>query len=178
VATVDWSAVRGAFLVDGVLFYGLADGTFHRRTFGTPLGADSVVDPYNDSFWSDKGTGKPGQTYRGAVPGLYGQLSSVTSMFYSGNRIYYTMTGRAGMYWRAFSPQSGVIGALETPVADGLDWAGVAGAFATADSLYYVTAADGVLRRYAWVEGRATGPSSVVNATTNWAARGLFLRSS
>ncbi|MGL5859209.1 MAG: hypothetical protein ACRC35_12555, partial [Angustibacter sp.] len=176
--SLDWSAVRGAFVVDDALFYGLADGTFHRRTFtGASLGADVVVDPYNDPFWSDKGTGKTGQTYRGVAPTLYRQLSSVTSMFYSQGRVYYTMSGRTGMYWRAFSPESGIIGALETPVVDGLDWAGVAGAFATADSLYYVTAADGVLRRYAWVDGRATGPSSVVNATTNWAARGLFLRS-
>jgi hypothetical protein len=175
--TLDWSAVRAMFLVDDTLFYGMADGTFHRRSFdGATLGTDTRVDPYNDPFWSDKSTGKAGQTYRGVVPTLYGQLSGVTSAFYSDGFLYYTQTGRTGMYYRPFSVESGIIDPTEFTVADGLNWSGVAGAFATADALYYVNRSDGVLRRYGWSGGRAVGSSSVVDSSTSWAARSLFLR--
>ncbi|MGL4173926.1 MAG: hypothetical protein ACRCTR_07630 [Actinomycetota bacterium] len=177
--TLDWNAVRGAFLVDGVLFYGLSDGTFHRRTFdGTTLGADTVLDPYNDPAWSTVGTGRSGQYYRGVVPGLYGKLSTVTSMFYDRGRIYYTMSDRTGMYSRAFSPESGIIGALETTVPGGLTWSNIAGAFVAGSSLYYVSSTDGVLRQYAWATGQPSGSPTVVNSATNWSARSLFVRSS
>jgi PKD repeat protein len=176
-STLDWSSVRGAFLVDDTLYYGLADGTFHKRSFdGTTLGPDTVIDPYNDPFWSDKGTGKGTQTYRGVRPALYGQLATLTSAFYSGGFLYYTQTGRTGMYYRAFSAESGVIDPTELTVADGLNWSGVAGAFASGGSLYYVNRSDGVLRRYGWSGVRATGTSAVVDAGNNWAARSLFLR--
>ena len=36
---MDWSTVRGAFLLNGTVYYGLADGAFYKRTFNTATGA-------------------------------------------------------------------------------------------------------------------------------------------
>ncbi|MGL5828207.1 MAG: malectin domain-containing carbohydrate-binding protein, partial [Angustibacter sp.] len=175
---LDWTAVRGMFAVDDAVFYGLTDGTFHRRSFdGRTLGPDTVVDPYNDPFWSNKSTGKPAQTYRGVVPGLYGQLANVTSAFFASGRLYYTLAGRTTMFYRSFNPESGIMGPIENTVLDGLNWSGVSGAFATSDALYFVTAADGVLRRYAWSGTQASGSAVVVDSSTSWAGRSIFLRS-
>ncbi|MDN5767701.1 MAG: PKD domain-containing protein [Humibacillus sp.] len=177
-SSIAWSQVRGAFMVNGMLYYGLADGTFNTRSFdGTTLGPVTAVDPYNDPFWSDKQTGS-GQTYRGVVPGLYGStMSSVTSMFYSGGKIYYTLSGQADMRSRAFTPESGIMGPTENKVDDGNDWRGTAGAFVTGSSLYYATKSDGVLHKIAWGANGATGSSSVVDSSQSWATRGLFLMS-
>ncbi len=175
---LDWTAVRGMFAVDNTVFYGLTNGTFHRRTFdGRTLGPDVVIDPYNDPFWSDKSTGKPNQTFRGVLPGLYGQFANVTSAFFARGQLYYTLAGRTNLFYRSFNPESGIMGPIETTVVDGLNWSGVSSAFATADSLYFVTSADGVLRRYAWDGSQASGPATVVDSSTSWAGRSIFLRS-
>lgn len=176
--TMEWGQVRGAFMVNGIVYYGFADGTFNSRSFdGTTFGAAAQVDPYNDPFWSDKSTGS-GQTYRGVVPDLYGsKLASVTSMFYSDGSIYYTISGQAAMRSRAFTPESGIMGPSESTVNDGLDWRSVAGAFVTGDTLYYATKDDGVLHKIAWAGTRATGATSVVDKSQNWSTRGMFLMS-
>ena len=45
-------------------------------------------------------------------------------------------------------------------------------------TLYYVTKSDGVLHSIGWSIDHATGSPNVVDSTQNWAAHGLFLRSS
>ncbi len=176
-ATLDWNAVRGMFAVDNTVFYGLSDGSFHRRSFdGRVFGPDQIIDPYNDAFWSDKSTGKPAQTYRGLVPGYYAQLASVTSAFYAHGRLYYTLSGRSTMFFRNFNVESGIISGTEQVVADGLDWSGVSGAFATSNELYFANAADGALRKYPWTGSQATGSPVVVDTSASWAGRSLFLR--
>lgn len=183
-ATVDadsssaWSQVRGSFLVDDRLFYGLANGTFNVRTFdGGVLGAQVDVNPYIDPYWSTVETGSGTSVYRGKVPDLYGsKMSTVTSMFYSSGRIYYTLSNQTAMRWRYFTPESGVMGPTEYSVSDGRNWSSVSGAFVTGSSLYYVTRTDGVLRQLGWTGTAATGVSEIVDATQNWSTRGLFLR--
>ena len=137
--SLNWRSARGAFLVDKQLFYGLTDGTFHERSIdGTTLGTDTALDPYEDPAWSGVDTGS-GQTYKGVVPGYYGELSRVTSAFYSGGRLYYTLTGSGAMYYRWFSPESGIVGSAEYQTTDGMNWSGIAGAFVSGGNLYYAT---------------------------------------
>ncbi len=174
----DWSQVRGAFMVNGSLVYGITtDSTLHKRSFdGSTFGPDARIDPYNDPTWSTVNNGSGG-TYRGTVPDLYSQLSSTTSTFYSGGRVYYTLVGDKIMHYRYFTLDSGVVGADQFNVSDGLDWSNVAGAFVSGNTLYYVTHSDGVLHSVAWSTDHATGSSSVVDSTQNWAAHNLFLSS-
>ncbi len=177
-ASLDWSTVRGMFLVDNTVFYGRTDGTFHRRTLtGNVLGSDQIIDPYNDPYWSPKLSGsRNGSTYRGMVPGIYGQFSNVTSAFYEKGRLYYTLLGQPGMQWRAFNPESGIIGALAFPVVDGRNWASISGATVANERLYYASSTDGFLRSVSWVGRQATGADTLVNATADWRSNGLFVR--
>ncbi len=177
--TLEWFSVRGMFLVDDQLFYGLTDGTFHRRSFnGSTLGPDQIVDPYNDPYWSTKNSGSTnGSTYRGVVPQLYGEFVGLNSAFYHNGRLYYTILGSPGMQWRAFSPESGIIGALAHPVVDGLNWGGISGATVVGNQLYYVATSDGILRKYAWDGTKAVGQPTVVDSTQNWRGRSIFVRS-
>jgi hypothetical protein len=82
------------------------------------------------------------------------------------------------MFYRYFTPDSGVVGADQFTVNDGgLNWSNTAGAFVTGSTLYYVNKADGVLRQIPWSATGATGTSTVVDSTNNWASHGLFLSS-
>ncbi len=174
--TMDWATTRGAFLVGSTLFYGKTDSTFDSRTFdGTSFGPEVKVDPYNDPFWStvDSGSGTT-QTYRGVVPNLYGQFSSVTSMFYANHRIYYTLSGQPSMYSRLFVPESGVMAAQVT-VVDGRSWTDVAGAFVTGNTLYYASRTSGALYSLTWDGTKATGTPTLVDNHSIWAARSLLL---
>lgn len=185
-SAMDWTQVRGAFMVDNWLYYGKTDGKFYKRTLnGNSLGAEIAIDPYNDPSWSNINNGSGG-TYRGAVPNYYGQLPNVSSAFYFGGRLYYTLVGDSRMFTRYFSPDAGgsnvaskygdVIGADESTVNDGgMDWSNIAGAFVTGSTLYYVTKSDGVLHDVAWSTDHANGTSNVVDNSQNWASHGLFL---
>src|SRR5207249_5005630 len=56
---IDWSLVRGAFLVNGTLYYGLGDGNLYARTFNTTtgeVGAQRTVSLHDDP---DDGTRIP-----------------------------------------------------------------------------------------------------------------------
>lgn len=177
-SSMAWSQVRGAFLVDDRLFYGLSNGTFNVRSFGDGvLGPQTDVNPYLDPFWSDVPTGSGSSVYRGRVPDLYGsKMTTVTAMFYSSGRMFYTLSGQTAMRWRYFTPESGIMGPTEFVVSDGRNWSTVAGAFVTGGSLYYVNKTDGVLRKTGWTGTAATGLAEVVNSTQNWSTRGLVLR--
>jgi hypothetical protein len=172
-----WSTVRGAFMVGGQLYYGLSNGTFNKRTFnGTTFGAATAVDPYDDPAWQNIQTGS-GQTYASIKSAYYGELPNVTSAFYSGGRIYYTLFGQSQMYYRYFTPDSGVIGSQEFTVNDGLDWSDTAGAFLSGNTLYFATKSNGDLNSIAWSTDHATGSSTVVDSSQSWAGHGLFATS-
>lgn len=173
--SMDWSTTRGAFLVGSKLFYGKSNNTFVVRSFdGDAMGPEEVVDPYRDAEWStvDTGSGTT-QTYLGVVPGLYSQLSNVTSMFYANSRIYYTLSGQSAMYSRPFNPDSGVMG-VQSTVADGKSWVDVAGAFVSGNSLYFASRSTGSLSSLAWDGTKAVGSPTLVSAGS-WAARSLLL---
>ncbi|WP_236830752.1 PKD domain-containing protein [Blastococcus sp. KM273128] len=184
----DWSRARGAFMVDGTLFYGYptASGSYalHKRTFdGVTFGEATVVDPYNDPFWSTISAGtRDGVTsyYRGMAPSFYGsQLSSVTGMFYADGRLYYTRSGSATLYYRYFSPESGIV-SEDTFVAAGSGFYYAAGMFLSGGRLHYANSLNGELRSVAFVNGAPSGSSTVAAAGPlsggrDWRTRAMFL---
>lgn len=180
-AAIDWSAVRGAVMVGRTLFYGQTDGMFYRRPFdGTSFGAATPVNPYIDPLWNTvlTGSGPTGQTYTGALPAWYSQLSSITGAFYSGGRIYYTRSGQSSLYWRWFSPDSGIIGGVENTAAGGnIAWASTKGMFLDGTTLYVVNATNGQLMKIGFTNGAPTGTSTVADTTRDWRGRTLFLAS-
>lgn len=172
---VDWSDVRGAFEVGGELFYGKTDGNLYERSFdGTTLGPEVLVAPYDDPYWRDVETGS-GQTYEGQRSSIALQTPIISSMFFTDDRLYYTMTGAKTMFWRDFEPESGVVGDVPHTVADGRDWSHVAGAFLADNRVFYADQRTGELMSVAWSRNGASGASRVVDASSDWASRGLFL---
>jgi len=174
---VTWSAVRGAFMAGNQLFYGWTDGNLYRRTFdGTTLGAATVADPYEDPKWDSVQTGS-GQTYQGVKPSLFGsEMQNVTGMAYSAGRLYYTLFGQPALYYRYFTPESGVLGSDEFTAGGSADMSAVSGIFLSGNILYYANRADGALHAMAFNSG-APDPSTdhVVNTAVDWRTHGMFV---
>ncbi|GAA4224927.1 hypothetical protein GCM10022254_05590 [Actinomadura meridiana] len=164
-AGADWRTARGAFMINGELFYGGSDGQFRRRTYnGGTLGAATVINTADQlvtmSTW-------------------HGQVSAITGMFFSKGRIYYTR-GTSALYYRTFNPESNVVGALEqTAVGNlpGLSWASVGGMFVDDGHLYFVNNSNGGLYRADFSEaGVPSGSPTQVNSD-DWRGRAVFLYS-
>ncbi|MEU8798006.1 PKD domain-containing protein [Spirillospora sp. NPDC048819] len=162
-AGVDWRSARGAFMINNELFYGVADGTFNRRTFdGTTLGAPTQINTadqlVNMATW-------------------HGQVAGITGMFFSHGRIYYTR-GQSALYYRTFTPESNVVGAQEhTAVGNlpGMSWSSVGGMFVNGEHLYYVDNGDGKLYRVAFSEAGVPSGSSTEVSAADWRGRAVFL---
>src|SRR5215207_5830883 len=109
---VDWSTVRGAFVVSGRLYTGHADGTMTVRDFdGTTAGFTTPIN-------------------LNGLTSTQFPISRITGMFFWNGRLYYTLTGDTRLYYRWFTPESGVIGAdtfTASGVTDGRNWSGVSG---------------------------------------------------
>ncbi len=161
--TASWSLNRGAFLVDNTLYTGAADGTFARRTVtgtvsGVTFGALTTIPMY-------------GSTFAGEIPNL-------TGIVYSQGRIYYTLYGRGELFWRWFSPQSHVVGAVPYLVDGNIgDLAPdrVQGMFLSGTSLYAADRVTGDLVRVSLSGTTVTGSATTVDTTNDWQARGMFL---
>lgn len=178
-AGIEWNKARGGFLVGGRLVYGWSDGNLYTRTFdGTTFGPAVLIDPYNDPFWSNISTGS-GQTYRGVKPTFYGQLPSVTGMFYSGGRVYYTLSGQQALYYRGMSLDSLIVAPDEQTVPGSTGWADTQGMFVSGGSLYSASRTTGNLSRVAFTGGAPTGASTVVSGPSidgnDWRTRVMFL---
>lgn len=170
---LDWSKVRAATTIDGDLWYGLTDGTFHRRTFdGTNYGPDLLVDPYNDAKWSEVQTGS-GQTYRGVVPGFYGEISTTTGLAFQDGQLYSTRGGV--LYARAFTPDSGVVSGVQRTVAT---ISGIGGIFFSGGDLWFSNTLTGNLAKVAFVNGAPSGSPMIVSGPlldgVDWRAKTLF----
>jgi len=177
---IAWSQVRGAMVLGSTLYYGSSDGMLYRRSFdGVSFGPASAVDPYNDPVWSTAKTGKAdGQTYRGFAPSFYGELASVTGLSSANGRLYYTLSGDPNLYWRWWSPESGVIHPVRAVVSGGPVGA-TQGMFVSGNQLYVVAAADGSLRRWTLQGAALSGGATLVSGPsvdgTDWRARAVFL---
>jgi hypothetical protein len=179
--TTDWSQARGAFVVGSWLYYGWSDGTLYRRTFdGSTLGAAALVDPYDDPLWQNVQTGS-GQTYASKPPNLYGsELQGVTGMAYSAGRLYYTRSGKPTLYWRWFSPESGVIGSAETASTGTDNLSGADGIFLSGGTLYWANKNNGSLHAVPFNGGSPNAAGDLVVSgppidSTDWRSLGMFL---
>lgn len=176
---LDVAAVRGATLVGGSLFYGKTDSELYRRTTdGRSWGPETLVDPYDDAYWSPIRTGSGGGVYRGTRPSFYDEITNLTSMAYDGtSRLYYTLYGQTGLYYRDFSPDSGIVGYDRHTVAATMP--DVTGAFLAGGALYYATRADGNLTKVGFDgTGFTTSPTAVSGPTLDgidWRTRVLYL---
>jgi PKD repeat protein len=177
---LDWSTVRGAVMVDGKVFYGSAtDSNLYFRTFdGSAFGAANLIDPYNDPAWSTVDTGS-GQTYVGKKSGFYAEIPNVTSMFYSGGRLYYTISGQTPMFYRYFTPQSGILGADRFQVSGTTNWSDTGGAFLDGTNLYLTSRSTGTLRRITFSGGVFGTTSTTVSGPAvdgrDWRGKAVFL---
>ena len=173
---IDWSTVRGAVVIDGVLFYGTSDGNFHRRGFdGTNFGADELIDPYNDPAWSNVDTGS-GQTYRGVRPAFYSELGSVVGLAYADGKLYYTKSGSNTLFYKRFSPESGIVSPEQYQVQ--VSFTNIGGIFFAQGKLWFADRSNGNLSSIPWAGG-PSGSSTVVSGPgidgNDWRARAVFL---
>jgi hypothetical protein len=166
---MDWSLVRGAFLLNGTLYYGLGDGGLYTRTFNKTtgaVGAQTTVNLNND----------PDDA--GRIPFA---ISNLTGIFYdpSQHRIYYTLFNDSALYYRYFTPESQVVGA-QTFVGDngGVDLSTVSGMTLAGGKILYGSSVDGALRSVALGSSGISGSPSVVSNDGSWKSRGMFVPNS
>ncbi|MFC5177639.1 hypothetical protein [Nocardioides taihuensis] len=163
--TVDWSSVRGAFLLNGTLYYGRSDNSLYKRSFNAAtgvLGTQSAVNLYDDP---DSGARIPFA------------ISTMTGMFYEPtlHRIYYTVAGDARLFYRYFTPESEVVGALTfTADAGGVNFASAQG-LTLADGKLIYGSSDGALRSVSFSGGRVTGSPTTLSSDGTSKYRGMFL---
>jgi hypothetical protein len=159
-----WGSAKGAFLVDNMLYYGLSDGNLYKRTFdGASFGAASVVNPYSDPNWDGVPTGSGTTTYTGVKSSFYGEITSLTSMFFLNGKLYYTRSGNSSLFWRWFSSDSTIIGADEFTVAGASGFNTVAGVLFVSGSNFYFAKTDGKLYRMGWNGSAPTGTATAVS---------------
>jgi hypothetical protein len=164
-STTNWASARGAFMVDKRLYTGTSDGRLLRRTYsGGRFSGKKVVKTYGLSQFSN-------------------DLQSTYAMFYdrSSGRLYFNQAGEPGLYYRYFSPESEVVGAIRQAGPDdtpGISWGKVRGAFLVGTTLYFTTP-NGKLRAVGWVDGAPTGSPTTLSGPgkdgRDWSARALFL---
>jgi hypothetical protein len=165
-SALDWSTIRGAFLLNGILYYGLADGSLQRRTFTRSTGV--VGSPRAVNLYDDPDNGQ-------RIPFAIGNL---TGMFYDPptHRIYYTVFGDGRLYYRYFTPESEVVGAQTfTADAGGVAFGAVAGMTLASGRILYGSSVDGSLRSVPFAGGRVTGGPSVLSADGTWRYRAIFV---
>jgi hypothetical protein len=162
-----WGNVVGAFKLGTTLYTATADGNLRKQTFdGTTYGPASLVDTADllvrQTAW-----------HAGDVPFL-------TSLFYSGGRIYFTKSGSTRLYSRGFEPESDVVGQLRYSSASvaGVPYGNVRGAFVAGGRLYF---ADTTGRLFAatWSGTAAVAGTATLlgSAGSTWASRAMFVDS-
>lgn len=169
---VNWDAVRGAFMLNGEVYFANANGDFTKRTFdGTTWGS---VEPVN------------AQDQLMVLADWRNDIGSMTGMFYDNGRIYFTRSGQNQLYYRYFTPESKVVGAYRytaSPNVDGVNYSTVRGMFQADGKLYWRTA-NGDLHSADWQQGLQSGSavggtaqlvSGPSNGGASWDARVPFL---
>jgi hypothetical protein len=189
---IDWSTVRGAFTLNGRIWYATSSGQFVTRTFdGTTFGPAQLVDPYNDPYWSPVINGSPptGTTYRGSATSFYAELPKVTSMFYANRSIYYTLANNPRLFRRAFSPSlalssvssqvtGGVINPIEVTVVPSgglVSFIHSGGLFVANGKLWLGASSNGKLYQIPWNGSTVTGPAKQMTTAGIWGGRAVVL---
>jgi hypothetical protein len=169
---VDWSHVRGAFMLSGTLYTGWDNGQLYARSYdGTTFGPATAL-PLNGLTSSN-------------FP-----IANLTGMFFdaASGRLYYTVAGDSHMYYRYFEPEDGVIGAQTFTISgsgDGLSWSNVSDMTMANGHIYYVASSFGQqnLYRIDFTNGRPVpGTQVLVSGPAkgdgqNWAGRAMFVLS-
>jgi hypothetical protein len=155
---VDWSTVRGAFVVSGRLYTGHADGTMTVRDFDGAVAGFTTPIPLN------------------GLTSTHFPITRITGMFFWNGRLYYTLSGDTRLYYRWFTPESGTIGAdtfTASGAGDGRNWSAVSGMTMASGRLVYATTT-GTLHAVDFTGGVPTGSTTAV--TTGFgSSRGLFV---
>jgi hypothetical protein len=163
-----WSTTVGAFMVNGVLYKATSNGVLTKQTFnGTTYGAATTVDTADaivrQAAWHDT------------------DVPSLTSLFYSNGRIYYTRAGQNVLYNRAFEVEDDIVGqqVFSTPAPSGITYSLVRGAF-VAGGKFYCSDTNGRLLVTGWngtapVGGTLTPVSGPGKDTQKWASRAMFV---
>jgi hypothetical protein len=170
-ADLDWSTVRGAFLIDGTLYYGLPDGNLYSRSFDKVTGSVGTATQVN--LYDDTDI-KPA-TIGTRIPF---DIAHLTGMFYAtGNhRIYYTVLGDSHLYYRYFTPESKVVGAQTfTAATNGLSFATAAGATLAGGRIIYGSSTKGTLSSVGFAGGQVVGAPKLLSIDGTWKTRAMFV---
>ena len=172
--TINWSDIRGAFYLNGTVYYGLlADGRLYARTFNPAngaLGTARAINMYDDP---DNGTRIPFA------------INSLTGMFYdpATHRLYYTVSNDARLFYRYFTPQSEILGAQTFTAASSVNFSIAAGLTLANNGVqqprvFFGSTSDGGLRSAQLLAAGVVGAATVMSAPTDqtWTYRALFVR--
>jgi PKD repeat protein len=204
-SSLNWSQVRGMVLVGNKLFYGYSDGNFYERSFdGVNLGPPTALDPapgsYDDPAWDNlPAGGNGGYNYQGKLPTFYGtDIPTVTGMIYFQGRLYYAQAGKAGLRYRNFTPDDGVVGSdkcipgstagpantepcvFDVPSGAGqVNFSNTTGMFLSGSTLYY-SDSTGNLHSVAWNNGYPLAASDTIVSGPgldgrSWKSDGMFV---
>jgi chitodextrinase len=180
---IDWRNARGAFMLNGNLYYGMNDGWLYKRTFdGTTLGAATQLNLYGLEVQPSTSFVIPGTTTR--LPAFTTDIASMTGMFYDNYRIYYTVakTGTASannnkLYYRYYNPESDIVGAnlfVASTGGEGINWGNVRGMTLASGKLIFALT-DGRLYSVNWGGAKPTGAITQISSATTWQSRGMFV---
>ena len=164
-AGTQFGTARGGVMADGILYTGSSDGNLYRRTFdGSTFGPATAMNLRNlTAFATD--------------------LRNATGMFFTNGRLFYTVANQSALYYRYFTPESGVIGASRFTASGnltGVDWSRVSGMFLSGNQLYWATSTDGNLHRVNFANNAPIGGTAVVVSGPgidgqDWRSQGMFL---
>ncbi|GAA1120130.1 hypothetical protein GCM10009582_16650 [Arthrobacter flavus] len=165
---VPWDSVRGGFVAAGSMYLAMANGELHQRSFnGSQIGGPTVIN-------------------LNGLANFASEMQSMTGLFYSNGRIYFTLAGQTSLFMRHFELDSGIVGAQRFTIAGptgGATWSNVRGMFLADDTLYWASA-DGNLNALDWTEsvgdGTVSGTSTAVSGPAldgaNWTAKSLIAK--
>ncbi len=166
---IAWGSVRGTVMINGTLYYGWSDSNFYSRTYdGTTFGPQVAVNTHDLLARHND---------------FHNEVPNITSMFFTAGRLYFTLSGQSSLYYRYFTPENNVIGALRYTASGnvtGVNFANAGGAMLVGDKLYLADRTNGSLTRVNFVNGLpVSGTATIVSSPAldgaDWRTRGLFL---
>jgi hypothetical protein len=149
-------------MIDNTLYTGWSDGTLKARTYnGTTFGPAANVNLYGLTDFAK-------------------EIPNITGMFYdkSAGRLYYSLSGQPQLYYRYFTPQSQIVGAVRfngPANGNGIDFGITSGMFLTGGNLYVGSSVTGHLDEVQWSNGTISGSAADVSGGKDWRAKGMFL---
>lgn len=165
---LSWAGLRGAFMVNGMVYQAWSDGSLLRRSYDGTTWGPAVAVNTSDLL--------------APLTAWHTSVSRMTGMFYDNGRVYYTQTGDSTLRMRYLTTQSDVVGAQEVAVQSsipGVDLTSVRGMFLASGWLYLV-GTNGALTRVQWADGAmVAGTASVVSGPAvdgvSWSGAASFV---